>query len=150
MEKTFSFVHNSASVCKLFIPLPGWWASVFINTSCLSTVKHYFVSPDYCARGANVVALPSTCNAGTKTLILTFHMVTSFFVCRDKCLGSQCHSPSVGFGVCCLDKNFNLDNNFQIRRGRALILHICIPCEKKILIFLYLQWWILVCEFGII
>ena len=29
-----------------------------------------------------------------------------------------------------LFKNFNLGHNFQIRRARAFILHMCIPCDK--------------------
>ena len=51
---------------------------------------------------------------------------------RDECPGSLCHSPSVGVGVRvgCVDQNFNLGHNFQTRRGRALILHMCIPCGK--------------------
>ena len=29
-------------------------------------------------------------------------------------------------------KNFNLCQNFQTRRDRALILHMCIPCDKMV------------------
>ena len=57
-----------------------------------------------------------------------------FLASRDECPGSLCHSPSVGVGVRvrvgCVDKNFNLGHNFQTRRGRALILHMCIPCDQ--------------------
>ena len=31
-----------------------------------------------------------------------------------------------------LFKNFNLGHNFQSRRARAFILHICIPCDKDL------------------
>ena len=51
----------------------------------------------------------------------------SFLASRDECPGSLCHSPSVGVRVGCVDKNFNLSHNFQTRRSRALILHMCIP-----------------------
>ena len=45
--------------------------------------------------------------------------------------GSKC-SPTVGVAVRVggVDKNFNLDHNFQTRSDRPFILHMCIPCDK--------------------
>ena len=31
---------------------------------------------------------------------------------------------------CWVDKNFNLNHNFQTRSDRAFILHMYIPCDK--------------------
>ena len=38
--------------------------------------------------------------------------------------------------VCCVNKNFNLGHNFQIRSDRAFILHIWIPSRDTIIVYL--------------
>ena len=69
-----------------------------------------------------------------KIILWRCHWYCNLLASRDECPGSLCHSPSVGVGVRvrvgCVDKNFNLGHNFQTSRGRALILHMCIPCDK--------------------
>ena len=86
----------------------------------------------------------------------TFHMVPYFLASRDECPGSLCHSPSVGVGVhvClgCVDKNFNLGHNFQTKRCKILILHMCIPCDKTfhmVPLFLTLKFNLLLKNFNL-
>ena len=60
----------------------------------------------------------------------------TFLASRDECPGSYCHGPGVhigirvGFGVGCVNKNFNLGHNFLTIRDRAFIFHMCIACDK--------------------
>ena len=53
-----------------------------------------------------------------------------FLASRDECAGSLCHSPTVLVRVWCVNKNFNLGQNFLTRSERAFISHMCIPCDK--------------------
>ena len=38
--------------------------------------------------------------------------------------------PCGGRVSVCVDKNFNLGHNFLLSSDRALILHMCSPCDK--------------------
>ena len=62
--------------------------------------------------------------------IISFNFIIylrSFLAIREECLGSSCHSPTVGVGVGvrvgfgCVDKNFNLGHNFQTIKDRDFI-----------------------------
>ena len=80
---------------------------------------------------------PSIC---LSTFLLIFLWKSTFLVSRNECPRSLCHSPTVRFrvGVDCMDKNFNLGNNFQTRRSRACVFlvtrpftwyHHFLPCD---------------------
>ena len=60
-----------------------------------------------------------------------------FLASWDECMGRLCHSPTVCVGVRvhvsvgCVNKHFNLGNNFLTKSERVFILQMCIPCDKN-------------------
>ena len=66
--------------------------------------------------------------------------IPQYFLCPGiKDTGA--YSPSVCLSVFLSEKNFNIEHNFWTEGDRALIFHMCIPCDKTfqlIPIFFYL------------
>ena len=49
---------------------------------------------------------------------------------KRRALGLLGHSVNVNVRVGCVNKNFNLGNNFLTIGDRAFILHMCIACDN--------------------
>ena len=141
--KNFTLGHNLWAVRT-------WRNRVFVLQMCIPCDKTFplhtiiLASQDECL-GAYVTTSASASALAVWTKILTlairlylsnqkrlhFYIAHVYSLWQDLSGGiKKSYLVTLTLKIDLLLKNFNLGHNFQTRRGRAFILHMCIPCDE--------------------